>query len=308
VSFTLPHFDRLTTVVEVIGVGEQRDMGDPPLISVVVPVLNGMPWIEHQLLALSTQEVPAGWEVVVADNGSRDGTRSAVERWSERCPRIRLVDSSARAGAGAARNIGVRWARGRMLAFCDADDVVQPGWLASLVAALGHADLIAGVFDFVLLNGQPGSDPVPAASRQMGFLPFALGANLAVRRDAFEAVHGFCETIPPSEDTDLSWRLQLAGYRFGMSADALVAKREHASGLPTFRAAWAYGKCAPQLYRHYRDDGMSRDLRGAAKAWIWLIGASPGLVRPSRRHQWVRAFGIRAGRLVGSVTHHAFFP
>ena len=67
-----------------IGIGDELDTSDRPLISVVVPVRNGMPWLEHQLLALSTQEVAADWEVVVADNGSEDGTRPLVERWSNR--------------------------------------------------------------------------------------------------------------------------------------------------------------------------------------------------------------------------------
>ena len=217
-----PHLDRLTTVVEDIGVADEKETSERPLISVVVPVRNGMPWIEHQLQALSTQEVPADWEIVVADNGSEDGTRACVQRWSERHPRIRLVDASARRGAAAARNIGVRSARGRLLAFCDADDVVRPGWLASMRDALADADLVAGVFDFGALDGRPRSLPVPAATRQLGFLPFALGANLAVRREAFEAVHGFCEELSLEEDMDLCWRLQLAGYRFAVAADAVV--------------------------------------------------------------------------------------
>ena len=77
---------------------DEQGTSDPPLISVVVPVRNGMPWIEQQLQALSAQEVPGDWEVMVADNGSDDGTRSCVERWSERDPRIHLVDASARRG------------------------------------------------------------------------------------------------------------------------------------------------------------------------------------------------------------------
>jgi GT2 family glycosyltransferase len=291
-----------------MGVAEEHETSDRALISVVVPVRNGMPWIEHQLRALSTQEVPAEWEVVVADNGSHDGTRGCVQRWSDLQPRIRLVDASARRGAAAARNIGVRSARGRLLAFCDADDVVRPGWLASMWEVLAGADLVAGVFDFGTLDGVPSSLPVPAATRQLGFLPFALTANLAVRREAFEAVHGFNEEQWPGEDVDLCWRLQLAGYRFALAADAVVEKRERAAGRPTFRAAWAYGTCGPRLYVRYRVKGMQRDLRGAAKAWVWLIAASPGLVSPSRRRAWVRTFGIRAGRLAGSVQCRAFFP
>ena len=287
---------------------DDQGTSDLPLISVVVPVRNGMPWIEHQLLALSTQEVPGEWEVVVADNGSEDDTRSCIERWSERDFRIHLVDASARRGAAAARNIGARSARSRHLAFCDADDVVRPGWLASMSTALCDADMVAGVFDFGALDGNPSSLPAPAATRQLGFLPFGLSANLAVSREVFEAVRGFDEALSPEEDVDLCWRLQLQGYRFSMAADAIVEKRERAPGLPTFRAAWAYGRCGPRLYVRYRAQGMRRDLRGAAKAWVWLVAALPGLVQRSRRRQWVRTFAIRSGRLAGSIHLGVFFP
>jgi GT2 family glycosyltransferase len=294
--------------VEDRSVAEEQGPSDRPLVSVVLPVRDGMPWLESQLRALSTQQAPGDWEVLVADNGSDDGTRSCVQEWSERDPRIRLVDASARLGAGAARNIGVRSARGRMLAFCDSDDVVQPGWLAGLMAALAHADLVAGVFDFGSLNDRPASDPIPAATGHMGFLPFALGANLAVRRNAFEAANGFSETLVAGEDVDLSWRLQLAGYEFAVAPGAAVAKRDRASGRPAFRAAWTYGQSDLVLYRRYRAAGMRRDVRRAAKAWIWLVLAIPGLVRAFRRRQWVATFGMRGGRLAGSVTHRAFFP
>jgi glycosyltransferase involved in cell wall biosynthesis len=289
-------------------VADGQGTSDPPLISVVVPVLNGMPWLEHQLLALSTQQVPVDWEVLVADNGSEDETRACVARWTERDPRMHLVDASAGRGAAAARNMGVLSARGSLLAFCDADDVVRPGWLASISAALADSDLVAGVFDFGALHGDPNSLPAPAATGQLGFLRFGLSANLAVRREAFEAVHGFAEELSPEEDVDLCWRLQLAGYRFAVAADAVVEKRERVAGLPTFRAAWAYGRCGPRLYARYRAEGMRRDLRGAAKAWVWLVAALPGLVNRPRRRQWVRTFAIRSGRLAGSVHLRVFFP
>jgi glycosyltransferase involved in cell wall biosynthesis len=294
--------------VEDIVVADEQGAIHRPLISVVVPVRNGMPWVEHQLQALSAQEVPAEWEVVVADDGSEDGTRSCVQRWSENDPRIHLVDASAGRGAAAARNLGVRSARGDFLAFCDADDVVRPGWLASMCTALAAADLVSGVFDFGALEGNPSSIAVPASTRQLGFLPFGLSANLAARREVFEAVGGFGEDLSPEEDVDLCWRIQLAGYRFVVAADAVVEKRERPAGLPTFRAAWAYGRCGPRLYARYRAEGMRRDLRGAAKAWLWLALALPGLVQRRRRRQWVRTFAIRSGRLAGSMYLRVFFP
>jgi glycosyltransferase involved in cell wall biosynthesis len=294
--------------VEGTSVGDEPQTSADPLVSVVVPVWNGMPWIEHQLRALTTQQAFGEWEVVVADNGSDDGTPSCVERWTKDDPRIHLVDASARRGAGAARNIGVAAARGRLLAFCDADDVVQPGWIAAMVDALSNGDLIAGVFDFGALDGKPTPAPAPAATRQLGFLPFALSANLAVRREVFEAVDGFREDLSPEEDVDLCWRLQLAGYRFVTAADAIVFKREREGASSILRAAWAYGRCGPRLYRQFRSDGMRRDLKGATKAWVWLAVASPGLVSPTRRLQWVRTLGIRSGRLAGSIQKRVFFP
>ena len=286
----------------------EQSTGKPPLISVVVPVRNGMPWLEHQLRALSAQAVPVEWEVVVADNGSDDGTRTCVERWSERNPRIHLVDASARRGAAAARNIGVRSAHGSLLAFCDADDVVRPDWVNSMWRALADADLVAGVFDFGALEGSPSAVPVPAATRQLGFLPFALSANLAASREVFDAVQGFDEELSPEEDVDLCWRLQLTGYRLAVANDAVVEKRERPTGMATFRAAWAYGRCGPRLFTRYRTHGMQRDLQGAAKSWIWLAATLPLLVQRSRRRQWVRTFAIRSGRLAASAQLRVFFP
>jgi len=277
-------------------------------VSVVIPVLDGMPWLEDQLAAVADQGVPPTWEVVVADNGSTDGTRRAVQAWTARDPRVRLVDAPARRGPGPARNAGAAAATGRLLAFCDADDVVRPGWLAACTAALDGADLVAGTFDFASLNGAAAAAPVPAATVQLGFLPAGLGANLGVRRQAFEAVGGFDETLEVGEDIDLCWRLQLAGFRFAPAPGAVVAKREPPDARRVLRTAWAYGRCGPRLYRRHRSAGMHRDLRGAAKAWTWLLVAWPANLDRRRRRRWARTFGVRSGRLAGSVRQRVFFP
>ena len=286
------------------------DEGDAtyPLVSVVIAVRNGMPLLEEQLCAIAGQKLSAEWEVVVADNGSLDSTRVCVEHWAERVPRIRLVDAALPRGPGAARNAGVKSAKGSLLVFCDADDVVQPGWLAHMVGALDENDVVSGVYDFGSPNGDSGGRATPHATAQLGFLPFGLGANLAVRSKAFEAVSGFRESFLVGEDIDLCWRLQLAGYRFSLAAAAVVWKREPADAKSILRKAWSYGRCGPRLYRHYRAAGMHRDLRGAGKAWLWLIVNAPRLFSRPVRRQWLRTFSIRSGRLAGSITQRAFFP
>jgi glycosyltransferase involved in cell wall biosynthesis len=279
------------------------------MISVVVPVRNGMPWLEQQMTALLEQECPEPWEVVIADNGSTDGSQDVGHHWADRHEEIRWLDASARRGPAAARNAGVRAARGELLAFCDADDIAQPGWLAACVKALAEADVMAGIFDFSSLNGGPRSAPQPAAMGQFGFLPAGLSANLAVRRKALEAVGGFAEELFVGEDIDLCWRLQLDGYRFVIDPGAVMSKREPPDFRAVFHQASAFGRCGPTLYRRYRSAGAHRDLAGAAKSWLWLILHLPGLaIGTGPRTQWARAAGMRTGRLVGSIRERVFFP
>ena len=278
------------------------------MISVVIAVRDGMPWLEEQLRALCEQRCMSQWEVVVADNGSTDASPEVVRSWASRNARIRMVDASARPGPSAARNIGADLAAGDLLAFCDADDVVQPGWLNAILVGLRDADVVAGAFEHGSLNGQPLMAPQPAATRQLGHVPAGLAANLGVRRSAFEALGGFDEDLLVGEDIDLCWRLQFAGYKFSTVADAVVAKRERETASEIFRHGLTHGRSGPRLYRKHRASGIRRDFVGTAKAWGWLVLEVPWLYRRGLRRRWLRVAGVRAGRLLGSIQCRVFFP
>jgi glycosyltransferase involved in cell wall biosynthesis len=278
------------------------------VISVVIPVRDAMPWLEVQLQALVDQQYVDNFEIVVVDNGSVDGSIEVARAWADRHSIVRWMDGSQIVGPSAARNLGVAASRGNLVAFCDADDVVRPGWLAGCSTALADADLVAGVFDFWSLNGYPASPLRPAATDQLGFLPAGLGANLAVRRPAFDAVGGFAEDLTVGEDIDLCWRLQLRGCHFEIAPDAVVSKRDHPGFARSFRHGSTYGLSGPALYRRHRSDGARPDLRGAAKSWLWLVSHVPSLVLPNQRDQWAHAAGMRTGRLRGSIRERVLFP
>jgi glycosyltransferase involved in cell wall biosynthesis len=281
------------------------------VISVIVPVRNGMPWLDAQLRALTEQECPLPWEVVVADNASTDDSKIVVQEWAKRSHLVRLVDASSVHGPGATRNVGVDEAQGDLLAFCDADDVVQPGWLQAHVAALAGADLSGGVFDVWSLNGleAPAGGPFapPPALGLFGFLPAAGSNNLAMRRDVFEDLGGFAADLMTGEDFDLSWRAQLAGYRYVTNADAVIARRNRQGFGAVFRRYVEYGRCGPVLFARFRSDGLRRNLSVAAKSWLWVIVTAPRLRRPEFREQWARIAGWRSGCLVGSVRQGVLF-
>ena len=278
------------------------------MLSVILPVRNGLPWLGEQLEALGNQQCDDSWEVVIADNRSTDGSRELAESWAEQRGNARVVDASAVLGAPAARNVGVLAARGELLAFCDADDRVDPGWVRACIDALEGADVVAGVYDFASLNGLDAAEAAPAATRQLGFLPAGLTANLAVRREAYEAVSGFDESMLLGDDIDFCWRVQLQGFTFAIARTALVSKRERSTGREVFRQTTAYGRCGPVLFRRHRACGARRDLRGAFKSWVWLVVAIPRLLQPGQRQRWIRTAGMRSGRLVGSVQQRTFFP
>lgn len=279
------------------------------MISVIVPVLNGGPDLFGQLSALAAQVTCEPWEVIISDNGSTDGTVEMAQDWCSTHSKFHFVDASAVAGAAAARNAGVAQASGEYLAFCDADDVVLPGWLDACVEALHLADVGAGYFDFGLLNAFDQSQSSSEGFRPLGFLPAGLGANLAVRRGPFGAVGGFDEQFTPvGDDTDLCWRLQLAGYGFIKIHDALVAKRSRTTFREVFHQSSVFGQAGPLLYRRYRVDGLRRNFRKTMKAWAWLILEMPMIFQPKRRFEWARGSGIRIGRIKGSWRHRVFFP
>jgi glycosyltransferase involved in cell wall biosynthesis len=281
------------------------------VISVIVPVRNGLPWLEEQLCALTRQQCDAPWEIVVADNNSTDDTTTVVRDWMTRSDRIRLVEATQARGPGGTRNAGAEQARGEWLAFCDADDVVQPGWLHAHVSALADSDLSAGVMDVWTLNGLTPPDPLrhvpPGAMGLFDFLPAGGSGNLAIRRQAFEAVGGFSEDLMTGEDFDLCWRAQLRGCRFELRTDAVLAVRHRRGFKEVFRRNTAYGRCGPTLYRRFREDGLRRDLAAAAKAWVWLLLTTPRLIRPEFREQWASIAGWRTGRLLESVRQRVLF-
>ena len=126
----------------------------PPTVdlSVVIAAFDASATITAQLEALVRQEWSRSWEVIVADNGSTDGTAAIVSGFASEHPRVRLVDASTRRGPATARNVGVAHARGQLVAFCDADDVVGDSWVRAMGDGLRSFPAVTGPQKQELLN------------------------------------------------------------------------------------------------------------------------------------------------------------
>lgn len=99
---------------------------DAPLVSVIIPAYNAEAYVLEAIRSVQAQDY-APLEIVLVDDGSRDRT---VERVRAAAPEVRIV-SQPNAGVAAARNTGLREARGEYICFLDADD----GWFAGKLAA-----------------------------------------------------------------------------------------------------------------------------------------------------------------------------
>lgn len=280
----------------------------------IVPVRNGAALLGCQLAALERQGYRGRWEVVVADNGSSDGTGAVVAAWTDRLA-VRRVVADRRRGINVARNAGVAAAGGDLLAFCDADDRVAPGWLEALADAARRADLVGGRLDEEALNQDPRAPRRPRHPRDrlptaLGFLSFAPGANLAIWADVLGALGGFDERfVLGNDDVDLAFRVQLAGHRLGYAPDAVVDYRHRSRGRELFLQFRNYGRSEPLLFRLHRHHGVDRaSAGGVARRWARLaLDAPVAWTSAERRGRWLAIAGTSVGRVEGSLRERTGF-
>ena len=256
---------------------------------------------------MAEQSYQGCWELIAADNGSVDDTVRQLESCQSRLP-IRIVDASHRRGANAARNEAASVAKGDLLVFCDADDVVEETWLSNLVETARQFDLVGGRLDEETLNvHQRGpmrprmpTDRLPLA---LDFLPFATFANLAIWAEVFGDLGGFDERyLFGNDDVELCFRAQLRGYGLGFAADAVVQYRHRPHGRGLFRQFYRYGRNEPLLYETYRVWGMPRPTAGqVVRRWGRLVLETPLARSPEERGRWLVIAGFSAGRLVTAV-------
>ena len=280
----------------------------PELVTVIVPVLNAEPWLGDQLEALAGQTYDGPWQMLVVDNGCTDRSMDIARGFEDRLPDPRIVQALSRRSLNHARNVGAREARGDFLAFCDADDMVMPGWLAAMSQAAAHADIVGGRLEWDALNEpyvrawRPQA-PMTDLLADHGFLRYAPGGNLGVWTAVARQVGWDDAFTFGSSDHDFAWRAQLAGRTLAFAPDAVVQQRFRPTIGAMARQHFRYGRSGAQLHRAFRDVGLARpDNRRALRQWRRLAVTTPDLWRSREaRGRWVREAAVRLGRLEGSV-------
>lgn len=222
----------------------------------------------RQLLAclesLAHQTLPEPWEVIVVDDGSPEPALEAADRIARK-PGWRLIRQD-NAGPSAARNRGVREARGEFVALTDDDCRPEPAWLATLVqAARERPGALVGGTTF---NGLPGDlfastsqAIVDMVYEQFNADPtdafFLTSNNMLCQRSRYLELAGFDETFSRAgaEDREFCDRWRMAGWPIVWRPDARVEHR-HAQTLRTFLDLhYRYGRGAYRYQASRRDRG-----------------------------------------------------
>ena len=219
--------------------------------SVVVCTRNRSRSLAETLEAALALSAPFSWELVVVDNHSRDDTRSIARSLAERNPERVRVAVEPVVGLSAARNCGLRHARGAWIAFLDDDAFPAPGWLEAYERALGEPNVLSagGPVEPIYSSALPdwfdasflpyltvwdlGAEPIDLRHNEL-----PRGANVAYRREAFERVGEFDRRLGRSgrslrscEEIELGLRLERSGFRALYAPEARVRHRVEAERL-----------------------------------------------------------------------------
>ena len=211
-----------------------------PRCSIVITAYNAVEDLPPCLDGLLAQDYP-DFEIVLVDNASEDNTPEVAALYKQ----VRYVRLRVNRAITGGYNAGADYATGDILVFINADTVPQSGWLANLVQPLIESKDIGLTTSRILLADAPhlvntcGNDVTWTGLtvcrglgqqaeqwRRASEVSAVSGAAFAIRRELFYRVGRFDETFKfYFDDTDLSLRAQLAGYRIWYTPDSLIWHR-----------------------------------------------------------------------------------
>ena len=218
--------------------------------SIVIPARDAAATLRATLDALAAQRDAPAYELIVVDDGSTDATRAIAE--AAPAP-VRLLTTSGGEGPGAARNVGAAAAQAPLLVFTDADCEPEPDWLARIVGAAEHADIVQGA---VLPPAAASIGPFDRVIAVVSEYGLYQTANLAIKRSLFEDAGRFQPIVRPrrgkelGEDAWLGWRARRLGGRTAFAPDAIVRHTVFKRGALGYVAEQARVTWFPELVRH----------------------------------------------------------
>ena len=230
------------------------------MISIIIPTYNRKEELVDLLPSLRNQKSSIAFEVIVVDDGSRDGTQELLKNLTKEWNGALRFIGQNRAGPGAARNLGIKHAHGDILVFVDSDCIAPPGWLNKLASVFANPQVgaaggpeLAPVDDCLFRRCQ---SYVMTAFLTTGGLRgrkgtklgiyYPRGFNMAVRKHVVEGVGGVPNRFH-GEDILLSLKVKQMGYTLEYAPDAAVYHHRRATVSQYFRQLYSMGKARVEM-------------------------------------------------------------
>ena len=195
-----------------------------PLVSIIVAAWNGERFLQEALESAFAQDYEP-FEVVFVDDGSEDGTAEIAQSFP-----VRYLHQENK-GLPAARNAGLEIARGDLVAFLDADDVLPPAKLriqASHLAANANVGCVLGRQEWIVEGGDPPDlrpDPIFGVPGGIQFV------SAMIRRSVLVELGGFDPSYRYAEDRDLFVRMREHGVEIAVLPEVVLHKRIHGDNM-----------------------------------------------------------------------------
>jgi len=226
-----------------------------PLVSLVIPCYNHVHFLRECLDSLATQTLNH-WEAIVVDDDSPDGESISIIIESFRDQRIRIIHHTENRGLAAARNNGIRAARGQFVLPLDADDKIAPEYLGKTVTyLLEHFDCDCVFPDFFHFGTRQGAFQFQLGDTrsllQQQWLP---GSGTLLRKELWERVGGYCEAEElraGNEDWDFYLAAAEIGFIAGHIPEPLYYYRQHKESMVT-RLRYMEYRTREYMYTRHR--------------------------------------------------------
>ena len=212
--------------------GQQKEQGSMPSVSVIVPVYNRAGTIERSLESVLAQSY-RDFELIIVDDGSTDDSGRLAQALAGKDNRIRYMRHDTNYGQSRARNTGIAASGGRYIAFQDSDDEWLPGKLQRQVDAMEALSPAVGMVYCPMWRVTPeGKEvfrarkfgPTDADLYRQGLMYAFRGIGIQsclFRREVFDACGGFDEQMKALEDMELLIRVARQ-YRFSCFDEPLL--------------------------------------------------------------------------------------
>ena len=252
-----------------------------PKATIIVPVYNGQSTIKLCVESLLASDYPKDQlEIIIVDNASNDETREIVEKYPIKC------FTEQRKTSYAARNNGIRNSTGSIIAFTDADCIVDQEWLRNgvnrFVNSNAHGEKNIGAIAGRIEAYQPWSiiekytahanvldqEKILAKARRLAT------CNAFFKREVFDKYGLFDEELYSGGDTEMSWRLISHGYAISYCEEAVIFHKHRSNLLDLYLQFFKYGYGSVFLFRKYNKEDWV-DFEKSWKEICQILASSP---------------------------------